>query len=139
MSGASLPVLLRSRCLGEMARVLEATTEQAGRDGWSHAQYRFHSDLFPSLVFRRAYDRLCQDCAPRAADLDYLRILRQAARTMECEVERILVDLAQRDLTPRWALLQEFWPTAQPAAAPHLQPLTVELDAYDALLAEVQS
>ena len=103
------------------------------------AQYRFRADLFPSLVFRRAYDRLCRDCTPRAADLDYLRILRQAARTMECAVERVLVDLEQRDLTPRWALLQEFWPTAQPAATPALQPLTVNLEAYDALLAEVPS
>jgi len=103
------------------------------------AQYRFRADLFPSLVFRRAYDRLCRDCAPRTADLDYLRILRQAARTMECEVERVLVDLEQRDLTPRWPLVQEFWPMAQPAAAPELQPLTVALDAYDALLVEVPS
>jgi hypothetical protein len=103
------------------------------------SQYRFRSDLFPSLVFRRAYDRLCQDCTPRAADLEYLRMLRQAARTMECEVERVLVDLEQRNLTPRWAVLQEFWPTAQPAATPDLQPLTVELGAYDALLAEVPS
>ena len=103
------------------------------------AQYRFRADLFPSLVFRRAYDRLCQDCAPRTADLEYLRILRQAARTMECEVERVLRELACRDLTPRWATLQEFWPATQPASAPDLQPLTVELDAYDTLLAEVQS
>jgi len=102
------------------------------------AQYRFRADLFPSLVFRRAYDRLCRDCTPRAADLDYLRILRQAARTMECAVERVLVDLEQRDLTPRWALVQEFWPATQPAATPALKPLTVNLAAYDALLAEVQ-
>lgn len=39
MNPSSLPVLLRSLCLGEMARVLEALTEQAGRDGWSHEQY----------------------------------------------------------------------------------------------------
>jgi DNA replication protein DnaC len=39
MSGTSLPVLLRSLCLGEMARALEPLTEQAGRDGWSHEQY----------------------------------------------------------------------------------------------------
>ncbi len=103
------------------------------------SQYRYRSDLFPSLVFRRAYDRLCQDCTPRAADLEYLRILRQAARTMECEVERVLVDLEQRNLTPRWAVLQEFWPSAPSAATPDLQPLTVELGAYDALLAEVPS
>lgn len=101
------------------------------------AQYRFRSDLFPSLVFRRAYDRLCQDCAPRTADLDYLRILRQAAKTMECEVERVLMDLERRDLTPNWAALQAFWPAAQPAAAPNLQPLRVELNIYDALLTEV--
>ena len=103
------------------------------------AQYRFHSDLFPSLAFRRAYDRLCQDCAPRAADLDYLRLLRQAARTMECEVERVLLNLEQRGLTPRWPIVEEFWPAAAPAAAPDLQPLTVELEAYDALLEEVPS
>lgn len=103
------------------------------------AQYRFRTDLFPSLAFRRAYDRLCRDCVPRAADLEYLRILRQAARTMESEVERVLLELEVRDLTPRWAALQEFWPLAQPAAAPELRPLTVELEAYDALLAEVLS
>ena len=101
------------------------------------AQYRFRADLFPSLVFRRAYDRLCQDCTPRTADLEYLRILRQAARTMECEVERVLVELAQRDLTPRWSLVQEFWPTALPVAVPDLLPLNVVLADYDALLAEV--
>ncbi len=39
MSLASLPVLLRSMCLGEMARELDRITEQAGRDGWSHEQY----------------------------------------------------------------------------------------------------
>ena len=39
MSLASLPVLLRSMCLGEMARELDRITEQAGRAGWSHEQY----------------------------------------------------------------------------------------------------
>jgi hypothetical protein len=101
------------------------------------AQYRFRADLFPSLAFRRAYDRLCHDCSARSADLDYLRILRQAARTMECEVERVLLELERRNLTPRWPALQEFWPAAQPSAVPDLQPLTVDLDAYNGLLTEV--
>jgi len=39
MSLASLPVLLRSMCLGDMARELDRITGQAGRDGWSHEQY----------------------------------------------------------------------------------------------------
>ena len=102
------------------------------------AQYRFRADLFPSLVFRRAFDRLCKDCAPRTADLDYLRILRQAAQTMESDVERVLVDLEERNICPQWSAVQEFWPPPQPMAVPDLMPLTVELAAYDTLLQEVQ-
>ena len=138
---AGVRQLVMPRLIGEHMHAINYRhiIEWLIRKPGAFAQYRFRADLFPSLVFRRAYDRLCQDCAPRAADLDYLRILRQAARTMECEVERVLVDLAQRDLTPRWVLVQEFWPATQPASAPDLQPLRVELDAYDTLLAEVQS
>lgn len=97
------------------------------------AQYRFREDLFPSVTFRRAYDQLCKSCSPRMADQEYLRILRQAARTMESEVERVLTELEQRELVPRWHLVQEFWPTAS-ASVPKLQPLTVTLKEYDALL-----
>lgn len=43
------------------------------------AHYRYRADLFPRLAFRRAYDRLGKDCPPRTADMEYLRILRQAA------------------------------------------------------------
>lgn len=102
------------------------------------AQYRFRADLFPRLVFRRAFDRLCKDCAPRTADLEYLRILRQAAQTMESEVERVLQDLEERNICPRWAAVQEFWPKLLPMAAPELTPLIVDLDAYDTLLQEAQ-
>ena len=97
------------------------------------AQYRFREDLFPSVTFRRAYDQLCKSCSPRMAAQEYLRILRQAARTMESEVERVLTELEQRGLVPRWHLVQEFWPTAS-ESVPELQPLTVTLKEYDALL-----
>jgi DNA replication protein DnaC len=39
MMMSSLPVLLRSLYLGEMARELDRLTEQADRDGWSHTEY----------------------------------------------------------------------------------------------------
>ena len=138
---AGVRQLVMPRLTGEQTHAINYRDiiEWLIRKPGAFAQYRFRSDLFPSLVFRRAYDRLCQDCAPWAADLDYLRILRQAARTMECEVERVLVDLAQRDLTPRWAALQGFWPAVQSAAVPELQPLTVALGVYDALLVAVSS
>jgi len=47
-------------------------------------------------------------CSPRNADIEYLRILRQAARTMESEVERVLQDLLHLDIPPRWNALMEF-------------------------------
>ncbi len=97
------------------------------------SQYRFREDLFPSLTFRRAYDRLCATCSLRTADQEYLRILRQAARTMETEVERVLSMLEQQDMVPRWHLVEKFWPIT-PESAPDLQPLTVALDEYDDLL-----
>lgn len=98
------------------------------------AGYRFRQDLFPSLTFRRAYDQLCEVCSPRKADLEYLRILRQAARTMESEVERVLQELEQRGVAPRWNALMEFWPVPQAPEMPPMAPLAVRLDEYDQLL-----
>ena len=97
------------------------------------AEYRFREDLFPSPVFRRAYDRLHATCAARTADLDYLRLLRQAAKTMESDMERLLLELEVRDLPPRWHVIQEFWlpPTAE---LPDLKSPAVVLQDYDGLL-----
>lgn len=48
--------------------------------------YRYRDDLFPSLLFRQAWEQLQQFYAPRKADLTYLRVLHLAARTLESEV-----------------------------------------------------
>ncbi|PVE30678.1 hypothetical protein DC030_15350, partial [Enterococcus faecalis] len=55
-------------------------------------------DLFPSLVFRQAWEALGRQYAPRRADpsinsgqaLTYLRILHLAARHLECDVAAAL-------------------------------------------------
>jgi hypothetical protein len=54
------------------------------------ALYRYREELFPSLIFRRAYDALVEKLAARGADIEYLRILHLAASTMESEVEAAL-------------------------------------------------
>ena len=58
-------------------------------------RYRYRDDLFPTPVFRRAYDALCGAQAVRAAEVEYVRILHLAASTMESDVaqalERLLV------------------------------------------------
>jgi hypothetical protein len=56
------------------------------------ARYRFREELFPSLTFRRAYDRLRISHGDRA-DVEYVRVLHLAASTMECTVERALIAL----------------------------------------------
>ena len=98
------------------------------------ARYRFRADLFPSLRFRRAYDQLCDACSPRTADIEYLRILRQAARTMESDVDRVLGELEKHGIVPRWAALMEFWPAPEAAQLPDMNPLCVQLSDYDQLL-----
>jgi len=59
------------------------------------AQYRFREDLFPSLLFRRAYDALRERRGDRA-DVEYVRILHLAASTMESTVERAIGELLDR-------------------------------------------
>jgi hypothetical protein len=46
------------------------------------ARYRYREDLFPSVTFRRAYDRL-QGTHGDRADIEYLRLLRLATRVGE--------------------------------------------------------
>ncbi len=49
----------------------------------------FREELFPSLVFRRAYDALV-DARGERADVEYVRILHLAASTMQSDVEKVL-------------------------------------------------
>lgn len=132
---AGLLQLSMPRLLGEKMHAINYRhlIEWLLRKPGAFSEYRFRKDLFPTLVFRRAYDRLCETCPRRTADLEYLRILRQAAMTMESDVERILLDLEVKGLAPRWSLLMEFW--AQPTTElPQLQPIHVDLGSYDDLL-----
>jgi len=54
------------------------------------ANYRYRKELFPTLIFTKAYDSLQQWYSRFNADKEYLRILYLAATTMECEVETAL-------------------------------------------------
>lgn len=63
------------------------------------AQYRYHDDLFPTLRFRQAYDRL-QQSNPQRADREYVRVLHLAATHSEVEVDAALALLDAQDSTP---------------------------------------
>jgi hypothetical protein len=101
------------------------------------ARYRFREELFPSLVFRRAYDALV-DARGERADVEYVRILHLAASTMESQVEAVLEALLARGERPDFA-------TVKALAAPerltipevHIPP--PDLSVYDRLLAGGES
>jgi len=98
--------------------------------------YRYREALFPSLVFRQAWDQLGQWYSPRKADLIYLRLLRLATRHLECEVATalglLLAGSTRWDETDVEQLLQP-----QPTGAvPMLPPPRVDLNRYDQLLSE---
>lgn len=62
------------------------------------ARYRYREELFPTLIFRRAYDALGRWRGERA-DIEYVRILHLAASTLESEVEaalRLLLESGDR-------------------------------------------
>jgi len=97
--------------------------------------YRYRDDLFPSLIFRQAWERLNQWQSPRKADLAYLRILMLAARTMESDVAWALEQLLGS--TERWNETDvERLLEPEPIEVPSLSCGEVELEQYDRLLME---
>jgi hypothetical protein len=102
------------------------------------ARYVYREELFPSLVFRRAYDAIQTPHHGLKGDLEYLRILHHAASTIEADVEAALTLLLAegKAVTGDAVKLLVAMTTASidvPALAPH----PVDLGAYDALLGEV--
>lgn len=97
------------------------------------ARYRFREALFPSPVFRRAYDALQERCASRA-DGDYVRILHLAAGTCEADVEAVLADLLDRGELRDYGQVQAAVRPVQ-LAAPACALDPPDLTAYDACIA----
>jgi len=97
--------------------------------------YRYRDVLFPSLVFRRAWEQFNRWYTPRKADLTYLRILNLAAHTMETDVAAALELLLDSD--DRWTERDvEQCLELDPAPVPQIERGEVTLAVYDQLLQE---
>jgi hypothetical protein len=96
------------------------------------ASYRYQADLFPSSLFRVAYDRLqCQHAG--SADKQYLKILELAAKESEALVEAAIGRLLDQALS--FEALEALVLCGQQLAAPtSVQVDAVDLSAYDQLL-----
>ncbi|MEI6670326.1 MAG: IS21 family transposase [Acidobacteriota bacterium] len=96
------------------------------------ARYRYREDLFPSVTFRRAYDRLLTTHGDRA-DVEYLRLLRLAAKAGERVVTEAVTSLLDHPTGFDYAAVEGC------VAPPTVRIPTVHiprpnLRAYDALL-----
>ncbi len=96
------------------------------------AAYRYREDLFPSLVFRQAYDALRERRGDRA-DVEYVRVLHLAASTGERAVEQALSALLERGEAFDYASVKALAHPAEPAV-PELHIGVPDLGRYDALL-----
>ena len=140
-----LEIYYQSRCILDVPRLIG---EREHRINYRHVissllrkpggfrDYRYREALFPTLVFRQAWEYLNQHHTPRKADLIYLRILHLAAQHLEADVAAALTDLLAT--TTPWddtTVADLVQPQLPPA--PDLAPLTIDLQSYDQLLPEV--
>jgi transcriptional regulator with XRE-family HTH domain len=97
------------------------------------AHYRYRDDLFPSLVFRRAYDALNTQTVERA-DRHYVRLLHLAASTSESEVEAAIALLLDQRVVPTFDAVRDLVRTPGEQKVPELSKPTFDFDQYDRLL-----
>jgi transcriptional regulator with XRE-family HTH domain len=97
------------------------------------AAYRYRDEMFPSLLFRRAYDQL-QTVQPKLADRDYLRVLHLAAGTSEAEVEAALTLLQEQGTVPTFEAVRALVRSPHAPSLPPLSMPVVNLAIYDQLL-----
>ena len=102
-------------------------------------RYKYREALFPSPVFRQAYDTLVEAMtSERDANINYLRILLLAASTMETEVETALELLLADKEVPRIERVKALVTPAR-HEPPEVSIPDVDLAGYDGLLEGVSS
>ena len=85
----TLPRLVgRSKHRIDYRHIIDTLVKKPG----AFANYRYCQEMFPSTIFRLAYDRL-KDDKNQSADPEYLAILKLAADEGQTKVENILRDL----------------------------------------------
>lgn len=102
--------------------VIDALVRKPG----AFADYRYRAELFPSSLFRVAYDRLASQCAG-GADKQYLKILLLAAKGSQVLVEQAIGRLCELDQPIIFEAVEALVHSGQRLAAP----TAVEVDAVD--------
>jgi transposase len=100
------------------------------------ANYQYREELFPSVVFRQAYDALAQK-RPERADKEYLSILNLAAMGSEQDVEAAIAMLLEAEQLPLFAAVRELVQDDCPSELPVVNIPAPDLCSYDVLLSHL--
>jgi hypothetical protein len=135
LPGVDKPVVTMARLRGTETHAIDYrhVIWSLVRKPGAFAAYRFREDLFPTLVFRRAYDALRVRRGDRA-DVDYVRILHLAASTTERGVEDALAVLLERGEPFDYAAVKAISQPDRPSV-PEVHIGAPDLASYDALFA----
>lgn len=98
------------------------------------ARYVYREEMFPSLVFRRAYDAIQTPHRGLKGDLEYLRILHLAASNIEADVETALALLLAEKRPITVDAIKALLTATTSIEVPDLARQPIDLGAYDALL-----
>jgi hypothetical protein len=120
------------RALGQQARIdfRHIITWLARKPG-AFRSYVHREELFPSLIYRQAYDRL-QALQEHTADARYLQLLLLAAETEEAKLAGALGELLRTAEPPLADTLRQHLQSAQPPTS--VAPFLPDLAAYDQLI-----
>ena len=100
------------------------------------ARYVYREEMFPSVMFRRAYDAVQTPHHGVKGDVEYLRILHLAASTLEADVEAALERLFAEGRAITADSVKALVTRPARAEVPVLERSPIDLSAYDALLAD---
>lgn len=97
------------------------------------ANYQYREELFPSVVFRQAYDALAKG-RPERADKEYLSVLNLAAMGSEQDVEAALATLLEAKELPLLSAVRELVQGDYSGEVPSVHIPAPDLCSYDVLL-----
>jgi hypothetical protein len=134
-------VFLGSTLVQEMPRLAPGSKKINYRHVVAHlmrkpgafANYQYREELFPSVVFRQAYDALAQK-RPERADKEYLSSLHLAAMSGEQDVEAALAMLLEIEQLPLFTAVRELVQGNRASEVPSVYIPAPELCSYDVLL-----
>ncbi len=131
--GAHQLTLERLRGSGGACIQYRHVIESLVRKPGAFRRYRYFDALFPTAVFREAFEVLDASRSYWRANVHYLRILRLAARTMESEVEAALKEIIAAEEVPEFEAVEALVAPREPVV-PEVEIPAVTLDGYDDLL-----